>query len=252
MKLSQKQAILTHLRALSPARIGLGQSGSSLPTEASLDFAWAHAAARDAVFIPLDTQAIADKLQGVFPTQLIVHSQAADRETYLKRPDLGRLLEEASANALETWKGNPAYNLSIVLCDGLSPQAVQEHAQPFLAELLPLLEPSKLNYAPLCLATQGRVALGDAIATALSSELVLVLIGERPGLSTPHSMGAYLTYAPYLGITDNHRNCLSNIHETGLTYRAAAKSCAYLIQQARQLKLTGVDLKNNSAQATLT
>ena len=152
---------------------------------------------------------------------------------------------------LQQWKSTSGYALTIVLCDGLSPQAIQQHAAPFLEHLLPLLQHANIAYAPLCIATQGRVALGDAISEVLSSQLVLVLIGERPGLSTPHSMGAYLTYNPFSGITDNQRNCLSNIHAQGLSYASAAQSCAYLIQEALKQKLTGVVLKNNSTIAAL-
>ena len=251
MKITDTLAVLAHLRELSPARIGLGHSGSSMPTAANLDFAWAHAAARDAVYTALDTQAVAEQLQPLFPVQLTVQSQAYDRETYLKRPDLGKLLHDESADMLQQWKSTSGYALTIVLCDGLSPQAIQQHAAPFLEHLFPMLQHANIAYAPLCIATQGRVALGDAISEVLSSQLVLVLIGERPGLSSPHSMGAYLTYNPFPGITDNHRNCLSNIHAQGLSYASAAQSCAYLIQEALKQKLTGVVLKNNSSIAAL-
>lgn len=251
MNASKTLAVLAHLRELSPARIGLGHSGSSMPTAANLDFSWSHAAARDAVYTPLDTDALADQLQELFPVQIRVQSQAFDRETYLKRPDLGKLLHEESAEMLQQWKSTSGYTLTIVLCDGLSPQAIQQHAAPFLENLLSLLQPTDIDLAPLCLATQGRVALGDAISYAVRSQLVLVLIGERPGLSTPHSMGAYLTYNAYPGCTDNQRNCLSNIHTQGLSYAEAAESCAYLIQEALKQKLTGVALKNNSSLAAL-
>lgn len=228
---------------LTPARIALGRAGSGLPTRALLDFDVARALARDAVHQAVDFAALAARWQaagGSVPVQ--VASRAPDRVTYLQRPDLGRRLDPASAAAL-TAVGGP-WDLAIVIADGLSAPAVERHALAVLDALLPAVD--GLRRAPLVLARQGRVALGDEIGGGLGAAMVLVLLGERPGLTAPDSLGAYLTYAPRIGRQDAERNCVSNIHDGGLTPAAAAGRLAWLIAAARTRGLTGVALRDES------
>jgi len=228
--------------ALTPARIALGRSGASLPTREVLKFELAHALARDAVHQLLDLPELVARWQAAGGSPLIqVHSRAGDRLTYLQRPDLGRRLDEDSAARLSTHAG--AYDLAIVLADGLSAPAVQQHAMPLLEALLPLV--AQLKIAPLVLAVQGRVALGDEIGALLGARLMLILLGERPGLSAPDSLGAYLTYAPQLGRPDSARNCVSNIRNEGLPPASAAGKLAWLIGEALARQLTGVKLKDD-------
>ena len=234
--------------ALTPARIALGRSGASLPTREVLKFELAHALARDAVHQPLPLAELAARWHAAEGSPLIqVRSRAGDRLTYLQRPDLGRRLDEASAASLIAHAG--AYDLAIVLADGLSAPAVQQHAIPLLEGLLPRLD--QLKIAPLVLAEQGRVALGDEIGELLGARLVLILIGERPGLSAPDSLGAYLTYTPQVGRLDSARNCVSNIRNEGLPPAAAAGKLAWLISEALARQLTGLKLKDDSAMALL-
>jgi ethanolamine ammonia-lyase small subunit len=234
--------------ALTPARIALGRSGASLPTREILKFDLAHAQARDAVHQPLDLAELAARWQAAEgPPVIEVHSQASDRLTYLQRPDLGRRVDAASAASLVTHAG--LYDLAIVLADGLSAPAVQQHAMPLVENLLPRI--AHLKLAPLVLALQGRVALGDEIGALLGARLSLILLGERPGLSAPDSLGAYLTYAPQVGRLDAARNCVSNIRNEGLPPIAAASKLAWLINEALARQLTGLKLKDDSAKALL-
>lgn len=236
--------------ALTPARIALGRSGASLPTREVLRFDLAHALARDAVHQPLHAAALVAELAAAWhggSPVVEVRSRASDRLIYLQRPDLGRRLDAASAASLNAHAGT--YDLAIVLADGLSAPAVQKHAVPVLAALLPLVD--HLKIAPLILALQGRVALGDEIGERLGARLVLIMLGERPGLSSPDSLGAYLTYAPQPGRQDSARNCVSNIRNEGLPPAAAAGKLAWLIGQALARQLTGVKLKDESARALL-
>ena len=225
------------LRAMTPARVGLGRSGDALPTAPLLAFQLAHAAARDAVHAPLDTDRLAAAL---WPRPTIrVTSQARDRTTYLQRPDLGRRLapDDVAGLASGDW------DLAIVAADGLSAAAVQVHAPPLIAALEGRLIGWRI--APIVVAIQARVALGDEIGAALGARMVLVLIGERPGLSAPDSLGAYRTWAPAVGTTDSARNCVSNITPPhGLDYADAADTLAWLMLQARARGLTGVGLKD--------
>ncbi len=234
------------LRALTGARIALGRCGSGQPTAAQLDFAAAHALARDAVHQPLDTDALAEAWAalGHGPARR-VHSRADSRATYLQRPDLGRRLAEADAARLAADAATAGeHDLAIVVGDGLAAPAAQNHALPLLAALLPRLAGRRL--APLVIAEQARVALGDEIGAALRARLVLVLLGERPGLSAPDSLGAYLTYAPRVGRRDAERNCLSNIRPAGLPPAAAAGKLAWLVDQALSRQLTGIGLKDEA------
>jgi ethanolamine ammonia-lyase small subunit len=226
------------LRRFTPARVALGRVGNGLPTDAHLAFQAAHAAARDAVHAELDTVALQAELASEGINSVAVQSACPDRRSYLLRPDLGRRLRDADRRRLDA---DPVPGrLAFLVCDGLSATAVQNHAAPLLVELLSHLP----GAAPVVIATQGRVALGDDVGEALGAEAVAVLIGERPGLSAPDSLGVYLTWAPRLGRTDAERNCISNIRPQGLPIRDAAARLLWLIGQMRRLKLTGIGLKD--------
>lgn len=231
------------LRRHTAARIALGRVGASLPTDEVLRLGLAHAQARDAVHLPLDFIALQTALAADGWPVLRVHSQARDRQTYLLRPDLGRCLRQGDDARLRTQPA--AAELVIVVADGLSSSAVQQHARPLLAALRERFD-TDWTRTPVVLAEQGRVAIGDEIGAALHARLVAVLIGERPGLSSPASLGVYLTYAPRKGRMDSERNCISNVRPEGLVYAQAAHKFAYLCQAALQRQLTGVHLKDDS------
>ncbi|TMP75916.1 ethanolamine ammonia-lyase subunit EutC [Pseudoalteromonas sp. S1608] len=244
------------LRQFTDARIGLGRAGISLPTSEMLAFQLSHAQARDAVNFPLDINEMKAKLATVNAANarvLHLHSQAVDRVTYLQRPDLGRKLNENSRQLLldfvaeQQQSTQEKYDLAIVVADGLSSLAVQKNAAPFITELLSQLSVNKpLTFAPITLVEQGRVAIGDDIGELLNAQIVMVLIGERPGLSSPDSLGLYLTWEPKTGLNDSLRNCISSIRPAGLSYIDAAKRAAYLLNEAKTLKLTGVNLKDRT------
>jgi ethanolamine ammonia-lyase small subunit len=232
------------LRRLTAARIGLARSGASLATAPLLEFKLAHARARDAVHEPLDQARLIADLEGLgLPARAAV-SAAADRQTYLMRPDRGRRLAGDSEAALK--KDTAHYDVAIVICDGLSARAVQMHAPPVLAELLPALQRQSVRVAPLVVVRHGRVAVGDAIAALLGADCAMVLIGERPGLTAPDSMGAYLTWRPSSRTTDAERNCISNIRPDGIGYADAAAKLAFLLGAMRTRRLSGVQLKDES------
>lgn len=237
------------LRRHTPARIALGRTGGSLPTSELLRFAAAHAQARDAVLVPLDVCALEAALQADGWLPLLTHSRAADRATYLRRPDLGRRLAPASAERLQQAAAGPV-DLAIVLGDGLSAVALQRHAVPVLAALRTALGDA-LHIAPPVIATQARVALADQVGALLQARLVLMLLGERPGLSAPDSLGAYLTHAPQPGCHDAMRNCVSNIRPAGLPPTAAAARIAWLLCEALRRRTSGIGLKDDSATALL-
>jgi ethanolamine ammonia-lyase small subunit len=232
------------IAALTPARIALGRSGASLPTREVLRFGLAHAQARDAVHEPFRPDAIVAGLAGLGLDALLVESAARSRTDYLRRPDLGRGLSPESRDALAARHG--AFDLAIVVADGLSSTAIHDNALPFVAALKPHLDRQGLTLAPVVVAAQARVALGDEAGGALGARMVAVLIGERPGLSSPDSLGAYLTFAPRPGLTDAARNCISNIRPGGLAFTDAAFKLAWLIDQGFRRSLTGVDLKDES------
>jgi ethanolamine ammonia-lyase small subunit len=228
------------LRRFTTARVALGRAGNALPTAAHLDFVEAHAMARDAVHAALDVAALAVELRALGLAPVVVASRAPDRHSYLLRPDLGRALDDASVARLA--RCDPP--LALVVADGLSATAVQHHAAPFLAEALTRLARISVAAGPAVIALQGRVALGDAIGAALGAEAVAVLIGERPGLSAPDSLGLYLTWQPRPGRTDAERNCISNIRPAGQPFAAAAETLAWLVGEMRRRRLTGVALKD--------
>ena len=247
------------LRGFTAARIGLGRAGNSLPTQHMLAFQLAHAQAQDAVHTPLDFAALIDALEqrpwNTFGEPLRLHSRAVDRTTFLQRPDLGRRLDEASAECLKeyTTKTRDAYDLAIVIADGLSAVAMAQHTVGFLDALIPRLtdanEPWRL--APIALVEQGRVAVGDHVGELLAARCALVLVGERPGLSSPDSMGLYLTWQPRLRRKDAERNCISNIRPAGLPLEEAGRRAAYLLNEARRRALSGVLLKDRSDEGAL-
>jgi ethanolamine ammonia-lyase small subunit len=234
---------LNALKEFTAARIAIGRAGVSIPTKQSLEFNLAHAHARDAVYSILDVDGLSDKLKQLGLQTLHLHSKAENRAQYLQRPDLGRKLKKSSAHKLADDAGN--YDVVIIIADGLSATAVNEHAVSAIQKLIPLLSAAKLKLAPICLIEQGRVASGDKIGHLLNAKLSVMLIGERPGLSAADSIGAYLTYDPKPGLTDESRNCISNIRPKGLPPKLAAEKIFYLIQEAFRLKLSGVGLKDN-------
>jgi len=220
------------LRSFTPARVALGRTGHSVPTAELLRFQLDHARARDAVFQELEPASL-----GI--PHLLLRSRAPDRSTYLRRPDQGRSLSEQSKPLLQ--RGD--YDAAIVIADGLSAIAVHHHAVPLLRELMPRLEAEAWRLAPLTVVLQGRVAIGDEIGALLGARLVVVLIGERPGLTSHDSLGAYLTWDPRPGRTDAERNCISNVRREGMAYAAAAATIHFLMREARARKLSGTSLK---------
>jgi len=270
------------LRAFTPARVALDRTGSSLTTRQALEFALAHAQARDAVHAALDVAAMLDALRERGFAAVSVRSAAGSRTEYLRRPDLGRTLHPGSTTRLATKPGapstepgglsfaeandrpspaqpatnnrQPATTLTLVLADGLSALAVERHALPLLDALLPLLGISTTSahdpaapwaLTPIVIAEQARVALGDEIGAALHADITVMLIGERPGLSSPDSLGAYITWGPRAGRSDAERNCVSNIRTEGLDYATAARKIAWYVSEGRRLGLTGVALRES-------
>jgi len=235
------------LRSLTPARVALGRSGASVPTRALLDFTLDHARARDAVHAAFDASRLADDLRALGLIVTEARSQAVDRRDYLRRPDLGRRLDAHSAELLTRGAREPC-QLALVIGDGLSAAAVHAHAVALVTRLLPLLaEGDAVALGHVVVASGARVALGDEIGAILGARMVVTLIGERPGLSAPDSLGAYLTFAPKPGRTDAERNCVSNIHHAGLSYKEAAFKIAWLVREGLARETTGVALKDESA-----
>ena len=248
--------IVRSLRPFTAARIGLQATGPSLATGEVLKLAQDHALARDAVHAAFDSAAIQTTLTALGHPVYSLQSLAPDRATYLRRPDLGRQLAPQTAESLATSfiasqpPDLPPPDVAVVIADGLSAAAPAAHAVPLLRELA-TLSPARWSKVPVVLATQARVALGDAAGAALQARLVLVLIGERPGMSAHDSLGAYLTYAPRAGRTDAERNCISNIRPAGLAYAAAAHHIHWLVEAALARAVTGVELKDESGSAPL-
>ncbi|WPN46637.1 MULTISPECIES: ethanolamine ammonia-lyase subunit EutC [unclassified Pseudomonas] len=241
------------LRRLTPARIALGRTGTSIPTRAQLDFQYAHAQARDAVHLPFDHVSLGAQLLDRGRESLFLHSAAPDRNTYLQRPDLGRKLSDASAQTLREYASShpDGVDLVIVIADGLSALAVHRHSLPFLARLEEQTSVEGWSVAPVILVEQGRVAVADEIGELLGAKMTVILIGERPGLSSPDSLGLYFTYNPKVGLTDAWRNCISNIRLEGLSYGMAAHRLVYLMREACRRQLSGVNLKDEAQVHTL-
>lgn len=234
------------LKAFTDARVALGRAGSSLPTAAALGFALDHARARDAVHRPADFDGLEAALETRGFASLRVDSAAPDRLTYLARPDLGRRLSADSRDRLAAGAPRRAVDLLIIAADGLSSAAL-DHVPAVLDALSPDIAAQGWTLAPVVLAAQARVALGDEVGMLLNARMVLLLVGERPGLSSPDSLGAYLTYEPRIGRTDAERNCVSNIRPAGLSPTLAAVKIAWLMREALRLQLTGVALKEESS-----
>lgn len=244
------------LKAFTDARIALGRAGSSIPTNEMLKFQLEHAQARDAVHLLLDSKKLYENLKtnlndcpqalDLFASTapLLVSSCANDRGTYLQHPDLGRKLNDESCQQLA--KDTGQYDLAICVVDGLSSMAIEKNTLPFLKQLFTVLDSSELTLAPLTICTQGRVAIGDHVAQLLNAKTVIVLIGERPGLLSPDSMGLYLTFDAHVGCHDAQRNCISNIRPAGLSYETAANKTQYLIDESQRMQLSGVKLKERT------
>ena len=243
--------VWARLRERTRARIALGRAGAGLPTAALLEFQAAHAQARDAVHAPFETGELRETLARLEHPCMSVASRAGDRARYLQRPDLGRRLrpEDRERLGAPAGVGRPSTpDLVVVIGDGLSATATMAHAGPVLERLLAALPAHGVDVGPVVLAEQARVALADEIGEALAARQTLILLGERPGLSSPDSLSGYLTWAPRVGRRDSERNCVSNIRPVGgLSYDAAAHTLIYLILEARRRCLTGVELKDESA-----
>jgi ethanolamine ammonia-lyase small subunit len=236
---------LERLRELTPARVALGRAGASLPTRALLQFSLDHARARDAVHADFDVQGLTQGLADLGLGVTCVSSRARERKSYLARPDLGRVLDTDSERRLARL-GGTGRRLVVVVGDGLSPTAVNAHAVALLVRLLPLLAADAIEIGHAVVAGGARVALGDQIGAILDARMIVMLIGERPGLSAADSLGAYLTFDPRVGTTDEKRNCVSNIHGAGLGYDEAAHRIGWLIREGLARELTGVALKDES------
>ncbi|PKH07583.1 ethanolamine ammonia-lyase subunit EutC [Moritella sp. Urea-trap-13] len=256
----QSDSVVTNpwrkLRRFTNARIGLGRVGNSIPSDELFKFQLAHAQAKDAVHTPLDIHLLCNDLTlmqtpVMLAEPLVLHSAVADRIMYLQRPDLGRQLNDISCQKLTDYQQmtQTEYDLVIVVADGLSSRAVQDHAVAVISLIALHLAADKTNswtVAPIIVVEQGRVAIGDDIGELLHAKAVLVLIGERPGLSSPDSLGMYLTWAPKRGLDDSSRNCISNVRPEGLSYNEASLRAFYLLTEARRLSLSGVSLKDRS------
>ncbi|MDE1909334.1 MAG: ethanolamine ammonia-lyase subunit EutC [Pseudomonas sp.] len=241
------------LRRLTPARIALGRTGTSMPTGAQLDFQFAHAQARDAVHLPFDHAGLSSQLAERGRDSLLLHSAAVDRHSYLQRPDLGRRLSDESVQALRDYaEANPGgVDLAVVVADGLSALAVHKHTLPFLTRMEEQTHAEGWSLSPVILVEQGRVAVADEVGQLLGAKMVVILIGERPGLSSPDSLGLYFTYNPKVGLTDAYRNCISNVRLEGLSYGMAAHRLLYLMREACRRQLSGVNLKDEAQVQTL-
>jgi ethanolamine ammonia-lyase small subunit len=243
-KVIKSADLLVGMRAFTDARIAIGRAGTSIPLKQSLEFKLAHAHARDAVYSELDISTLTDNLKQFGLPILHLHSQGGYREQYLQRPDLGRKLSDASKTELQNH--TQSTDIAIIIADGLSATAINTNAVNLLKVLIPMLQSVNLKLADLVLVEQARVAIADEIAHALKAKLSLIIIGERPGLSSADSMGVYLTYNPKPGLTDELRNCISNIRPAGLTCEQASKKIFYLVQEAFKRKLSGVEIKDNA------
>lgn len=244
----KKQLTIPHplqsLREFTAARIAIGRVGNSIPLKQSMEFKLAHAHARDAVYSVLAAEELTHELAAFNLPVLLLHSQAVNRQKYLKRPDLGRKLDDASKELLSAHAANA--DVALIIADGLSADAVNQNTIDVLKILMPMLVAAGLTVAPICLVEQGRVAIGDDIAHGLNARLSVLLIGERPGLSAADSMGVYLTYNPQPGLTDESRNCISNIRKEGLRAQQAAEKIFYLVSEVFKRQLSGVALKDNA------
>ena len=232
------------LQNYTPARIARGRAGHSFPTSELLKFQADHAQARDAVYSVLDIALLIDSLKSDLDLPIItLKSKVENRSEYLQRPDLGRTLSQESRELLQTIKIEES-DVCFVVVDGLSADAINQNTPPVLKNIIAKLKKINWKIAPICLVEQGRVAVADEIGYLLKSKIVVVLIGERPGLTSPNSMGAYITFNPQVGITDESRNCVSNIRPEGMSSEAASQKIFYLLSEMRLKKISGVNLKD--------
>lgn len=241
-----KEDLWEALKKLTTARIALGRAGGSMPTQALLNFRLAHAKAKDAVLMPFDGDKIASSLELLGYETLHANSDVKNRDEYLQRPDRGRTLCPESKNRLRILE--KTYDISLIVSDGLSAHAIHQNGIGFFDALRPLLKEKQWSFSPVVIVRNGRVAIEDEIGEIFSSRLALMLLGERPGLGSADSLGAYLVYAPKVGNTDANRNCISNIRRDGLSPAAAASRTAFLIEQSLKLQLSGVLLKDTGIQ----
>ncbi len=234
------------LRQYTPARIALGRAGTSMPTKPHLEFQLAHARARNAVHHELNVPALTEALQSRGYESIVTHSNAESRTVYLQRPDKGRRLNSESRARLEPLDPAGPYDVAFVIGDGLSALAIEENAVAFIDQILPELARNGWRVSPLVIVKEARVAIGDDVGQVLGAQLVVVLIGERPGLSSPDSMGIYMTLKPSVGLTDEARNCISNVRPEGLGYDEAAHKLSFLMTEARRRGISGVHLKDET------
>jgi ethanolamine ammonia-lyase small subunit len=236
------------LRKFTTARIGLGRAGISQPTKHHLDFQLAHARARDAVHSELDIEKLQQNLNVHSYTSIHLRSAAGSRSIYLQRPVLGRRLDDNSEQHLQALEGGPphTYDIAFIIADGLSAFAVEEHAVNFLNFITAKLKKENWKIAPIVIVEQGRVAVSDEIGSLVGADQAVILIGERPGLSSPDSLGIYLTFDPKIDRNDADRNCISNVRTEGQSYKGAAHKLFYLLSEARRRKYSGVSLKDEA------
>ncbi len=234
------------LKTFTEARIALGRTGVSIPIRESLSFKMAHANARDAVHEIMDTNMLLEQLNQLNHPIIQLHSKAADRAEYLLRPDQGRKLNDTSIEKIKTEIHPEKFDICLIISDGLSATALHKNIFALMQVLFPLLKNGAYTLSPICLVEQGRVAISDEIGVLCHSKITIILLGERPGLSSPDSLGAYITYGPKVGNTDALRNCISNIRENGLNYQDAAYKIMMLISEAMKLQLSGVALKDTT------
>jgi ethanolamine ammonia-lyase small subunit len=233
--------MMQELKRFTMARVALGRTGNSLRTRDLLDFQLAHARARDAVHGLFDPGTLASEIEAAGMKALVLHSAARNRHEYLRRPDLGRSLDQPSRQVMEHARG--PFDVVFIVADGLSALAVQTQAAPLLRMTTARLDPAEWRIAPVVVAEQGRVGLSDEIGAMAQASLAVMLIGERPGLSSFDSMGVYLTWSPRPGRKDADRNCISNIRPEGLAIGAACELLLLLMREARGRQLSGVALK---------
>ncbi|WPP50678.1 ethanolamine ammonia-lyase subunit EutC [Catalinimonas niigatensis] len=231
------------LRRHTSARIALGRAGSSMTTHELLNFQQAHALARDAVHTPLNEALVSNALRDLNLPFILLQTKATDRQSYLLRPDWGKILAEESAKAISETQSE--FDIALIVADGLSAQAIHQHIASLFGLLIQKLLALNFSLAPVAIVRNGRVAVSDEIGQALKSKVAIIFIGERPGLSSPDSLGVYLTYAPSKGNTDEKRNCISNIRPEGMPYVMAAEKITYLIQEAMRRQISGVTLKDD-------
>ncbi|MFI8143820.1 ethanolamine ammonia-lyase subunit EutC [Acinetobacter sp. ABJ_C5_2] len=233
------------LKQFTDARIALGRAGCSIPTQALLEFQLSHAQAKDAVYQDMDVSYLSEQLAQRQLQSLHVHSNAPNKEIYLKRPDLGRQLSDQSKGLIKKYAEDPQrYDVCIVVGDGLSARAIEANAIPFITTLSEQVQQENWTLAPIALATGSRVALGDEVAEIFKAPMLVMLIGERPGLSSPDSMGIYYTWNAYSGCLDAKRNCISNVRSAGLSIPVAVQRLMALMKKSKQLGFSGVNLKD--------